>query len=54
LDCIDTEDDSDEDINIDWNVDDDDGEVNIKIRKDTRSHSYMKDSTGVVKYGSRQ
>jgi phage shock protein PspC (stress-responsive transcriptional regulator) len=51
LDCVDTEDDSDEDINIDWNVDDDDGEVNIKIRKDPRSQSYIKDSTGVVHYG---
>jgi phage shock protein PspC (stress-responsive transcriptional regulator) len=36
LDCLDTEDDDEEKLNIEWNVDDDDGEVNIKIRKDEK------------------
>jgi phage shock protein PspC (stress-responsive transcriptional regulator) len=37
LDCVDTEDESDEDVNIEWNVDEDDGEVNIKIRKEQKT-----------------
>lgn len=32
IDCEDSEDGEDQDINIEWNVDDDDGEVNIKIK----------------------
>jgi phage shock protein PspC (stress-responsive transcriptional regulator) len=34
LDCLDTEDIEDENVNIEWNVDEDDGEVNIKIKKE--------------------
>ncbi len=37
LDCLDTEDDEEERINIEWNVDEDDGEVNIKIRKEEKN-----------------
>lgn len=44
LDCVDTEDEGDEDINIDWNVDEDDGEVNIKIRKEEDKPSLVTDS----------
>jgi phage shock protein PspC (stress-responsive transcriptional regulator) len=34
LDCVDTEDGEDEEMNIDWNMDEEDGDIHIKIGKD--------------------